>query len=83
MDKRHQLRILDQWASNSTQVSGSTKRLQEVDEWIDWQSLYEIGRWKDKTGSKGGQPRKPVRWMIRGPFLQYLCKLSDPQLKTI
>lgn len=44
MDKRHQLRILDQWASNSTQVSGSTKRLQEVDEWIDWQSLYEIGR---------------------------------------
>jgi hypothetical protein len=35
MDKRHQLSILDQCASNSTQVSRSTKRLQEIDEWID------------------------------------------------
>jgi len=81
MDKRHQLSILDQWASNSTQVSRSTKRLQEIDEWIDWQPLYEIGRRIDKTGPKGGQPRKPVRWMIRGLFLQYLYQLSDPQLE--
>lgn len=81
MDKRHQLSILDQWASNSLQVSRSTKRLQEIDEWIDWQPLYEIGRRIDKTGPKGGQPRKPVRWMIRGLFLQYLYQLSDPQLE--
>jgi IS5 family transposase len=81
MDKRHQLSILDQWASNSTQVSRSTKRLQEIDEWIDWQPLYDIGRRIDKTGPKGGQPRKPVRWMIRGLFLQYLYQLSDPQLE--
>ncbi|MDZ7757217.1 transposase [Rhodohalobacter sp.] len=81
MDKRHQLSILDQWASNSTQVSRSTKRLQEIDEWIDWEPLYEIGRRIDKTGPKGGQPRKPVRWMIRGLFLQYLYQLSDPQLE--
>ena len=53
MDKRHQLSILDQWASNSTQVSRSTKRLQEIDEWIDWEPLYEIGRRIDKTGPKG------------------------------
>jgi transposase len=81
MDKRHQLSILDQWTSNSTQVSRSTKRLQEIDEWIDWQPLYDIGRRIDKTGPKGGQPRKPVRWMIRGLFLQYLYKLSDPKLE--
>src|SRR6056297_2649398 len=81
MDKRHQLSILDQWASNSTQVSRSTKRLQKIDEWIDWEPLYEIGRRIDKTGPKGGQPRKPVRWMIRGLFLQYLYQLSDPQLE--
>src|SRR6056297_3056991 len=81
MDKRHQLSILDQWASTSTQVSRSTKRLQEIDEWIDWEPLYEIGRRIDKTGPKGGQPRKPVRWMIRGLCLQYLYQLSDPQLE--
>ena len=60
MDKRHQLSILDQWASNSTQVSLSAKRLQEIDEWIDWEPLYDIVRRIDKTGTKGGQPRKPV-----------------------
>ena len=81
MDKRFQLGILDQLASGSGQVSRSTKRLQQIDEWIDWQPLYKIGRRIDKTGPKGGQPRKPVRWMIRGLFLQYLYQLSDPQLE--
>src|SRR5699024_1480075 len=27
------------------------------------------------------QPRKPVRWMIRGLFLGHLYQLSDPQLE--
>ena len=81
MDHRFQLGILDQLASGSGQVSRSTKRLQEIDEWIEWEPLYEIGRRIDKTGPKGGQPRKPVRWMIRGLFLQYLYQLSDPQLE--
>ena len=81
MDHRFQLGILDQLASQSGQVSRSTKRLQEIDEWIEWEPLYEIGRRIDKTGPKGGQPRKPVRWMIRGLFLQYLYQLSDPQLE--
>ncbi|MDR8394681.1 IS5 family transposase [Aliifodinibius sp. S!AR15-10] len=80
-DKRHQLSILDQWASGSGQVSRSTKRLSEIAEWIDWAPLYEIGRRIDKTGPQGGQPRKPVRWMIRGLFLQHLYQLSDPQLE--
>ena len=80
-DKRHQLSILDQWASKSGQVSRSTERLQEIAEWIDWAPLYEIGRRIDKTGPQGGQPRKPVRWMIRGLFLQHLYQLSDPQLE--
>jgi IS5 family transposase len=81
MDKRFQLGILDQLASGSGQVSRSTKRLQQIDGWLDWAPLYEIGRRIDKTGPKGGQPRKPVRWMIRGLFLQYLYQLSDPQLE--
>ena len=81
MDQRFQLGILDQLASQSGQVSRSTKRLQQIDQWIDWQPLYQIGRRIDKTGPKGGQPRKPVRWMIRGLFLQYLYQLSDPQLE--
>jgi IS5 family transposase len=80
-DKRQQLSILDQWATQSGQVSRSTERLSEIDEWIDWQPLYEIGRRIDKTGPQGGQPRKPVRWMIRGLFLQHLYQLSDPQLE--
>lgn len=80
-DKRHQLSILDQWASQSGQVSRSTERLSEIEEWIDWAPLYEIGRRIDKTGPQGGQPRKPVRWMIRGLFLQHLYQLSDPQLE--
>lgn len=80
-DKRHQLSILDQWATQSGQVSRSTERLAEIDEWIDWDPLYEIGRRIDKTGPQGGQPRKPVRWMIRGLFLQHLYQLSDPQLE--
>ena len=80
-DKRHQLSILDQWASGSGQVSRSTERLAEIAEWIDWDPLYEIGRKIDKTGPQGGQPRKPVRWMIRGLFLQHLYQLSDPQLE--
>jgi len=81
MDHRFQLGILDQLASGSGQVSRSTKRLQKIDEWLDWKPLYEIGRRIDKTSPKGGQPRKPVRWMIRGLFLQYLYQLSDPQLE--
>ncbi len=81
MDKRFQLGILDQLASGSGQVSRSTKRLQQIDQWIDWQPLYKIGRRIDKTGPKGGQPRKPVQWMIRGLFLQYLYQLSDPKLE--
>ena len=81
MDQRFQLGILDQLTSQSGQVSRSTKRLQQIDQWIDWQPLYQIGRRIDKTGPKGGQPRKPVRWMIRGLFLQYLYQLSDPQLE--
>lgn len=80
-DKRHQLSILDQWATQSGQISRSTERLAEIDEWIDWAPLYEIGRKIDKTGPAGGQPRKPVRWMIRGLFLQHLYQLSDPQLE--
>ncbi len=80
-DKRQQLSILDQWASGSGQVSRSTKRLREIDKWIDWQPLYEIGRRIDKTGPQGGQPRKPARWTIRGLFLQQLYQLSNPQLK--
>nr|WP_276611376.1 IS5 family transposase [Fodinibius halophilus] len=43
--------------------------------------LYDIGRRIDQTGPQGGQPRKPVRWMIRGLFLQHLYQLSDPQLE--
>ena len=81
MDHRFQLGILDQLASGSGQVSRSTKRLQKIDEWLDWKPLYKIGRRIDKTGPKGGQPRKPVRWMIRGLLLQYLYQLSDPQLE--
>jgi len=80
-DKRHQLSILDQWASSSGQVSRSTERLSEIDEFIEWDPLYEIGRRIDKTGDQGGQPRKPVRWMIRGLFLGHLYQLSDPQLE--
>jgi len=80
-DKRHQLSILDQWASQSGQVSRSTERLSEIAEWINWDPLYEIARKIDKTGPQGGQPRKPVRWMVRGLFLQHLYQLSDPQLE--
>jgi IS5 family transposase len=80
-DKRHQLSILDQWASSSGQVSRSTQRLSEIDGFIEWDPLYEIGRRIDKTGDQGGQPRKPVRWMIRGLFLGHLYQLSDPQLE--
>lgn len=80
-DRRHQLSILDQWAAQSGQISRSTERLAKIDQWIDWDPLYEIGRRIDKTGSQGGQPRKPVRWMIRGLFLQHLYQLSDPQLE--
>jgi IS5 family transposase len=80
-DKRHQLSILDQWASASGQVSRSDERLTEIAEWINWEPLYAVGRRIDKTGPQGGQPRKPVRWMIRGLFLQHLYQLSDPQLE--
>lgn len=34
--KPHQLRILDQWATQSGQVSHSRQRLSEIAEWIDW-----------------------------------------------
>lgn len=81
MDKRDQLSILDQLASQSGQISRSTKRLQAIAEWIDWQPLYKIGRRIDKTGPQGGQPRTPAHWMIRGLFLKHLYQLSDPQLE--
>lgn len=82
MGKRDQLSILDQWAGQSGQVSRSTERLQAIDEWIDWQPLYKIARRIDKTDpTKGGQPRTPAKWMVRGLFLKHLYQLSDPQLE--
>lgn len=81
MDKRLQISMLDQWASNSKQISLSKKRLQEIDEWIDWEPPYEIGRRIDKTGPKSGPHRKLVQWMIQGLLLQYLYQLKDPQLE--
>ena len=61
-DKRQQLSILDQWATQSGQVSRSTERLSGIDQWINWDPLYAIGRRIDKTGPEySGQPRKPVR----------------------
>jgi hypothetical protein len=44
-DKRHQLSILDEWATQSGQVSRSTERLSEIAEWIDWGPPYTTG-WK-------------------------------------
>lgn len=81
MGKRDQLSLLDQLASQSGQISRSTKRLQAIGKWIGWQPLYEIGRRIDKTGPQGGQPRTPAHWMIRGLFLKHLYQLSDPQLE--
>jgi|GEM_PF-2277606 len=80
-DKRQQLSILDQWATQSGQVSRSTERLSEIAKWIDWEPLYAIGCRIYKTRPQGGQPRKTVRWMIRGLFLGHLYPLSDPQLE--
>lgn len=81
MDKRDQLSILDEWANRTGQVCRSAEKLQEIAQWINWEPLYEIGRRIDKTGPQGGKPRTPVRWMIRGLFLQYLYQLSDEQLE--
>jgi hypothetical protein len=81
MDKRFQLGILDQLASGSGQIFRSTKWHQQIDGLLDWKPLYSIGCRIDKTGPKGGQSRKPVRWMIRGLFLQYLYQLSDLKLE--
>ena len=60
MDKRIQLGILDQPVSGFGQVCRSTKRLQQIAEWIDWQPLYKFVLRIDKTGTKSGQPRKRV-----------------------
>ena len=78
-DKHHQLSIPGQWTNQSGQVSRSGERLAEISEWIAWSPLYKIGRRLDKTRPRGGAPRKPARWMIRGLFLQRLYQLSDPQ----
>ncbi|NBC02528.1 MAG: hypothetical protein GVY20_02370 [Bacteroidetes bacterium] len=61
MDKRFQLGSIDQLASGSGQVSRSSKRLEQIDGWLDWQPLNAIGRRIDKTGPKDGEPPKPVR----------------------
>lgn len=81
MDNQDQQRISERWTGPSGQVSRSAERLAEIDQWIDWEPLYGIGRRIDKTGPQGGHPRTPVQWMIRGLFLQHLYQLSDPQLK--
>ncbi|NBC64369.1 MAG: transposase [Bacteroidetes bacterium] len=50
LNDRHKIKALLE-ASNSPQVSRSTKRLQEIDEWIDWEPLDDIGRRIDKIGT--------------------------------
>src|SRR5699024_6894997 len=77
-DKHHQLSIPGQWTNQTGQVSRSCERLAEISEWIAWSPLYNIGRRIDKTRPRGGAPRKPAFWMIRGLFLHRVYQLSDP-----
>ncbi len=59
-----------------------SQKLDDIEQFVDWEVLVEPVRVIDKSGTKkGGRPRYPLLKMIKLLFLQYLYNLSDPELE--
>lgn len=56
------------------------QRLDDIDQFVDWQALLDLVKVIDQTQSgRGGRPRMPALRMLKILFLQQLYNLSDPE----
>ncbi len=56
------------------------QRLDQIDQFVDWQALLDSVEVIDQTkNGRGGRPRLPALRMLKILFLQQLYNLSDPE----
>jgi len=58
------------------------QRLDQIDQFVDWQALLDSVQVIDQTkNGRGGRPRLPALRMLKILFLQQLYNLSDPEIE--
>ncbi|NOX36852.1 MAG: transposase, partial [Calditrichaeota bacterium] len=77
---KSQLSLLDSAFNNRTKRSRSDQLLKQIDALVDWKRLEKEIEPLYKP-SRRGRPTVPIIYSLKCLFLQYLYKLSDPQLK--
>ena len=75
-----QLSILDSAFNKRKKHSRSDDLLRKIDDFVDWRQLEKEIEPLYKP-SKRGRPSKPIIYMLKIIFLQYLYNLSDPGLE--
>ena len=77
-----QLSFADIAIEENRKPSRILKKLERINELVDWNKILEIVKVVDRTDKlKGGAPHRDILVKIKMLFLQYLYNLSDPELE--
>lgn len=81
MKNSKQLNFADYQLNCLRKKTRTERKLEKIDEFVDWSALVAEVKVIDKTGSQGGRPRWETEMMLKLLFVQYLYNLSDPELE--
>jgi IS5 family transposase len=82
MSHYYQLTFMDAQFSARHKRSRTSKMLDRIKEFVDWQTIEQKVSVIDKTGTeRGGRPPIPIDWKVKMLFVQHLYNLSDPELE--
>jgi len=77
-----QLSFADMQINQNRKASRITKKLDQINEIVAWESVLQIVKRVDKTDKKkGGAPHRDLLMKVKMLFLQHLYNLSDPELE--
>ncbi len=78
----YQLSFADIEVSANRKPSRIAKKLEKINEIVNWEEILSIVKVVDRTDKhKGGAPHKDLLVKVKMLFLQYLYNLSDPELE--
>lgn len=68
--------------NQNRKASRITKKLEQINEIVDWDVILSVVKRVDKTNTKkGGAPHRDLLMKVKMLFLQHLYNLSDPELE--
>lgn len=77
-----QLSFADIQINQNRKASRITKKLDQINEILEWEIVLQIVKQVDKTETKkGGAPHRDLLMKVKMLFLQHLYNLSDPELE--